>query len=67
MLLDSIGELNEESYRKTLWDHRPITDFWRNRAGSAERLNRYGIRTMREITLADENLTASSSELTQNF
>ena len=53
---DFIGELNEESYRKTLWDHRPITDFWRIGAGSAERLNRYGIRTMREITLADENL-----------
>ncbi len=25
---DFIGELDEESYRKTLWDHRPLTDFW---------------------------------------
>ncbi|MBP7348328.1 MAG: DNA repair protein [Butyrivibrio sp.] len=53
---DFIGELDEERYRETLWDHRPITDFWRVGSGSAERLNKYGIRTMREITLADESL-----------
>ena len=53
---DFIGELDEERYRETLWDHRPITDFWRIGAGSAERMFKYGIRTMREITLADENL-----------
>ena len=26
---DFIGELDEETYREKLWDHKPITDFWR--------------------------------------
>ena len=53
---DFIGELDEESYRSCLWDHKPLTDFWRIGAGIAKRLEPYGIRTMRDITQADENL-----------
>lgn len=53
---DFIGELDEESYRKSLWDHKPLTDFWRIGSGIAKRLEPYGIRTMRDIANADENL-----------
>ena len=53
---DFIGELDEMSYRTKLWDHRPITDFWRVGPGTAKRLARYGIHTMGDITLADEDL-----------
>ena len=53
---DFIGELDEESYRKSLWNHKPLTDFWRIGSGIAKRLEPYGIRTMRDIANADENL-----------
>lgn len=53
---DFIGELTEESYRQTLWDHKPLTDFWRVGAGTARRLEPFGIRTMRDIAEADEDL-----------
>lgn len=43
---DFIGILDEESYRATLWDHRPITDFWGIGRGIADRLAAYGIYTM---------------------
>lgn len=53
---DFIGVLDEESYQNTLWDHKPITDFWRIGPGTAKRLAKYGIYTMRGITEADEDL-----------
>ncbi len=52
---DFIGELSEESYRASLWEHQPLTDFWRIGAGTAETLRRHGIYTMRDIALADED------------
>ena len=54
--LDLIGELDEESYRKKLWDHRPLTDFWRIGARTAQKLAKYGIYTMHDITKVDEEL-----------
>lgn len=48
---DFIGELDEESYREKLWDHKPITDFWRISHGTEARLKRYGISTMRDIRI----------------
>ena len=45
----SIGCLDETSFREMLWDHRPLTDFWRVGAGTQERLAHLGILTMREI------------------
>ena len=56
---DFIGYLNEDLYQKTLWDHRPITDFWRIGTGTARRLEHHGITSMREIAMADENLIYS--------
>lgn len=55
----NIAFLNEDIYRKTLWNHRPITDFWRIGAGIAKRLERHGIYTMKDIALAKEDLLYS--------
>ena len=44
-----IAELDEKSYREKLWDHRPLTDFWRVGRGIAQRLYSYGIDTMGKI------------------
>jgi len=41
--------LDEAAYRRLLWDHRPITDFWRVGRGYAKRLEKVGIRTMGQI------------------
>ena len=53
---DNIGILDEESYQKNLWNHKPLTDFWRVGAGTARRLEHYGIFTMKDITEASEDL-----------
>lgn len=53
---DFIGILDEESYKQKLWDHRPLTDFWRIGPGIAARLAERGIFTMRQITRTDENV-----------
>lgn len=53
---DRIGELDEETYRKTLWNHRPLTDFWRVGPGIAKRLERYGIFTMEGVARMDEEV-----------
>ena len=44
-----IAELDEMSYRRHLWDHRPLTAFWRVGKGIAGRLAAYGIDTMGKI------------------
>lgn len=44
-----IAELDEMSYRKLLWNHRPLTSFWRVGRGIAEKLAMYGIDTMGKI------------------
>ncbi len=52
---DFIGFLDEEKYKRTLWKHKPLTDFWRIGAGTARRLLKYGIDTMEGIAKADED------------
>lgn len=44
-----IAELNEKSYRELLWDHQPITDFWRVGKGYAKKLAEYGMYTMGDV------------------
>ncbi|MBR2795546.1 Y-family DNA polymerase [Candidatus Saccharibacteria bacterium] len=44
-----IAELDERSYREKLWNHAPITDFWRVGPGYARRLLKYGILTMGDL------------------
>lgn len=52
---DFIGELDEQSYISTLWNHTPLTDFWRVGTGTARRLANYGIFTMKDIANTDED------------
>ena len=44
-----IAELDELSYRKQLWGHRPLTDFWRVGRGYAKKLESYGLYTMGDV------------------
>ena len=44
-----IARLNEMTYRKLLWDHRPLTDFWRVGRGYAAKLEAHGLYTMGDI------------------
>lgn len=44
-----MAELDERSYRELLWDHRPITDFWRIGRGYAKKLAAHGIYTMGDV------------------
>lgn len=52
---DGIGFLDETKFRKELWTHRPITDFWQISTGIANRLERYGIYDMKGITEIQED------------
>lgn len=53
---DHIGELTEETFKETLWKHKPITDFWNIAKGTATRLARYGIYDMKGIADCPEDL-----------
>ncbi len=44
-----IAELDEMSYRRQLWGHRPLTDFWRVGRGYARKLEDHGLYTMGDI------------------
>ncbi len=44
-----IAELDEQSYRELLWDHRPLTDFWRVGRGISRKLEANGMFTMGDI------------------
>lgn len=53
---DHIGILDEQKYCDTLWDYKPITEFWRVGPGIAKRLEKYGMYTMRDVAHCDEDL-----------
>ena len=53
---DFIGYLDEKLYIEKLWNHRPLTDFWRIGPGIQARLARIGIHDMEGIARADEDL-----------
>ena len=44
-----IAKLNEMTYRRLLWDHRPLTDFWRVGKGYANKLEAHGLYTMGDV------------------
>ena len=50
-----IASLDEMSYRKLLWSHVPLTDFWRVGKGYATKLNEHNIYTMGDIALCSIN------------
>ena len=53
---DYIGVLDYDSFREKLWDYRPLSDFWRIGRQTEKKLERIGIRTMRDIAVMDEDL-----------
>ena len=54
-----IAELDEISYRKLLWNHQPITDFWRVGKGYAKKLAEYGIYTIGDVARCSIGNTTS--------
>lgn len=44
-----IAQLNEQKYRELLWNHRPLTDFWRIGSGYAKKLERNCLYTMGDV------------------
>ena len=44
-----VAEIDEMSYRRLLWNHRPLTDFWRVGQGYKKKLEEHGIYTMGDI------------------
>ncbi len=50
-----IAELDEMNFRKKLWNHRPITDFWRVGKGYAKRLEEHNIYTMGDVARCSVN------------
>lgn len=54
-----IAELDEMSYRHKLWNHRPLTDFWRVGKGIASKLEENNMYTMGDVarcSIENENL-----------
>lgn len=54
-----IARLDEMTYRRTLWNHRPLTDFWRVGRGISAKLEKYGMLTMGDVarcSLQNEDL-----------
>ena len=54
-----IAQLNEMTYRRLLWTHRPLTDFWRVGKGYARKLETHGLYTMGDVarcSIKDEDL-----------
>lgn len=53
---EHIAYLDEESYKKSLWHHKPLRDFWQIGRGIENRLAKYGIEDMYDIVHTDERL-----------
>ncbi len=54
-----LAMLDEQTYRRRLWGHKPLTDFWRIGRGTARRLAEYGLFTMGDVarcSIGHENL-----------
>lgn len=65
-----IAQMNQHQYRKLLWAHRPLTDFWRIGRGYAKRLENMGLNTMGDIarcTLGSLSDTNNAEKLYQEF
>ncbi|MBQ0039696.1 MAG: DNA methylase, partial [Treponema sp.] len=60
-----IAELDEFEFRRQLWNHEPITDFWRIGHGTAARLAKYGIHTLGDIARC--SIGAQNEYLNENL
>ena len=52
----NIAFLDEELFKKEMWDHLPLTDFWQIAHGIERRLNRLGLFTLKDVANADEEM-----------
>lgn len=50
-----VGVLDEATYKEKLWDHKPLTDFWRVGKGYQKKLEKYGMYTMGDIARCSLN------------
>lgn len=53
---DHLGFLNEELFKKEMWFHTPLTDFWNIGKGIEHRLKKYGVKNLYDITKLDESI-----------
>lgn len=53
---DNIGELDEESFRREIWPHRPITDIWGIGPGIAARLSSHGVYDLMGVAALNEDI-----------
>ena len=53
---DNIGLLDADLYKRTLWHHKPLTDFWQVGRGIAKRLQKFGIEDMYDLAHCDEKV-----------
>ena len=61
---DFVGALNEARYRRLLWDHLPLTDFWSIGGGTVRRLANYGISRRRTFCTGSSASTRNCSSTT---
>ena len=52
----NIGYLDEEKYKKELWHHTPITDFWRINVGTENRLHKLHLKDMYDVAHCDQKI-----------
>ena len=64
---DFIGYLDEETYRRTLWDHRPLTDFWRIGPGIASGCRPWESPQWASLPIWTKSFFIKPSALTQNI
>ena len=53
---DHMGFLDEETFKKTIWHHKPITDIWGIGRGIAKRLYKFGVEDLYDLAHCDEKL-----------
>ncbi len=53
---DHMGYLDEESFKKNIWNHKPITDVWNIGRGIAKRLEKYNCYCLYDVTRINEKL-----------
>ena len=67
---DFVGVLDEDAYKLQLWNHKPLTDFWRIGRQTAKKFERIGITTMggiAELAARDENLLYKRFDIAAKF
>lgn len=53
---DNIAYLTQDLFKKTLWEHTPLTDFWQIGKGTEKRLSKLGIHTLKQVAECDQQI-----------